>query len=302
MKKYTKKFSRKAGKISARRVIHHIIWMIKGIKVYALVGKSGTGKSFRAQLIAQKYGIDIIIDDGLLIKDQKILAGKSAKKEKSKLAAARTALFMNPEHCEKVVRVFEREKFKRVLIVGTSEGMVKSIAQRIGLPVPQKFIKIEDIATEQEIKSATKERNFEGKHVIPVPAVEVKGLYPHIFFEAVRILLRKSLPFNRKDRVIEKSIVKPYYAQKGHIAISKTALSQMVFHCVQEFDKRLKIIKILIERGRYNYKLEVVMEIPYGIRVADTMSKLQNYIMDNIEKYVGLILEEVNITIGNLED
>ena len=45
----------------------------KTISVYALVGESGTGKSFKAKLLAQKYGIEAIIDDGLLIQDDKIL-------------------------------------------------------------------------------------------------------------------------------------------------------------------------------------------------------------------------------------
>ena len=58
-----------------------------GIYVYALVGESGTGKSFRAKLIAEKNGIDAIIDDGLLIKDDKILAGKTAKHEKTYMGA-----------------------------------------------------------------------------------------------------------------------------------------------------------------------------------------------------------------------
>ena len=48
----------------------------RGMQVYALVGESGTGKSFRAKLLAQKYGISALIDDGLLIQDDKILAGK----------------------------------------------------------------------------------------------------------------------------------------------------------------------------------------------------------------------------------
>ena len=38
---------------------------LTGITVYALVGESGTGKSFRSKLLAQKYGITAIIDDGL---------------------------------------------------------------------------------------------------------------------------------------------------------------------------------------------------------------------------------------------
>ena len=53
----------------------------KKVRVYALVGDSGTGKSFRARLVAEKYDIDLIIDDGLLIRDSQILAGKSAKRE-----------------------------------------------------------------------------------------------------------------------------------------------------------------------------------------------------------------------------
>ena len=47
--------------------IQDIIKGLKPVTVYALVGESGTGKSFRSKLLAEKYGIDYIIDDGLLI-------------------------------------------------------------------------------------------------------------------------------------------------------------------------------------------------------------------------------------------
>ena len=42
------------------------------IKVYAFVGPSGTGKSYRAQMVASENDINFIIDDGLLIKDTNI--------------------------------------------------------------------------------------------------------------------------------------------------------------------------------------------------------------------------------------
>ena len=74
-------------------LLNDLVWWVKGVTVFALVGESGTGKSFRAKLLAQKYGIDIIIDDGLLIQDDKIIAGHSAKKEKTFLAAVKVALF-----------------------------------------------------------------------------------------------------------------------------------------------------------------------------------------------------------------
>ena len=41
------------------------------IKVYAFVGPSGTGKSYRAQMVASENDINFIIDDGLLICFQK---------------------------------------------------------------------------------------------------------------------------------------------------------------------------------------------------------------------------------------
>ena len=42
---------------------------MNSIKVYAFVGPSGTGKSYRAQMVAAENDIHYIIDDGLLIKD-----------------------------------------------------------------------------------------------------------------------------------------------------------------------------------------------------------------------------------------
>ena len=55
------------------------------IKVYAFVGPSGTGKSYRAQMVASEKNVNYIIDDGLLIKDNQVIAGESAKKAPTKI-------------------------------------------------------------------------------------------------------------------------------------------------------------------------------------------------------------------------
>ena len=44
--------------------------------VCALVGASGTGKSHRSLWVAKEHNIDFVIDDGLLIKGNSVLAGK----------------------------------------------------------------------------------------------------------------------------------------------------------------------------------------------------------------------------------
>ena len=163
------------------KLISDVLNFVKGITVYALVGGSGTGKSYRAKLIAQKHGLEAIIDDGLLIRDDKILAGHSAKKEKTYLGAVRVALFDEKKHRDEIAKTIQKLKIKKILILGTSEKMVNKIASRLQLPVPSKIIKIEEIATQEEINTAIRSRNVEGKHVIPVPSIEVKKTYPQIF-------------------------------------------------------------------------------------------------------------------------
>ena len=96
--------------------------------IYALVGKSGTGKSFRAKLIAEQYALTAIIDDGLLIQDEKIVAGKSAKHEKTYMGAVRVALFDDKEHRDAVAKAIQKQNVKKILIIGTSEKMVQKIS------------------------------------------------------------------------------------------------------------------------------------------------------------------------------
>ena len=83
--------------------------------VYALVGESGTGKSFRSKLLAEEYGINAIIDDGLLIQDEKIVAGHSAKREKTYMGAVRVALFDDKEHRDEVARYLRKKTIKKII-------------------------------------------------------------------------------------------------------------------------------------------------------------------------------------------
>ena len=63
------------------------------MKVYSLTGKSGTGKSYQAQNLCAERGIQAMIDDGLFIYKDAVAAGTSAKRQKTKAGAIRTALF-----------------------------------------------------------------------------------------------------------------------------------------------------------------------------------------------------------------
>jgi adenylate kinase family enzyme len=279
-----------------------LFFTLRRIKTYALVGESGTGKSFRAKLVAQKYGIDFIIDDGLLIRDNRILAGHSAKKEKTFLAAVKVALFDEKAHRDEVARKLQGEKFKKILILGTSEKMVNKIAARLQLPSPNKLIKIEDIASQDDIEKAIRTRRIEGKHVIPVPSIEVKRTYPNIFYDAVRIFKRKKGPagIGPTPKVHEKSVVRPEYSKRGKVIISEAALSQMVIHCVDEYNQDIRIKKIVVRDNDMGYRLVITIDVPYGTQLGGNIHELQQYIIDNIERYTGILIEEVNIIIDKI--
>ncbi len=280
---------------------HTIYRLINGIKVFALVGPSGTGKSFRSQLLAKKYGIEYIIDDGLLIHDDKIIAGRSAKKEKTPMGAVRVALFDDKSHRDEVAKAIQKNHLKRILILGTSEKMVMKIAERLQLHQPQKIIRIEDIATEEEIQEAIRSRKIEGKHVIPVPSIEVKRNYPQIFYDAMRVLFKKKTPApGSNNKMIEKSVVRPEFSKKGRVEISEGALSQMIIHCILEFDSNIVIKKLTIKTDAQGYRLVLCVDVPFGNQLTGTIYRLQQYIIENVERYTGILIEEVNIIIDQI--
>jgi len=277
---------------------------IRRIKTYALIGESGTGKSFRAVLVAQKFGIDLIIDDGLLIQDNRIIAGRSAKKEKSFMAAVKVALFDDKKNRNKVIKQLHSEKFRKILILGTSEKMTNKIAARLELPLPSKVIHIEDIASREEIEKAIRTRKIEGKHVIPVPSIEIKRSYPIIFYDAIRIFKRRRLQemLGSAPQLHEKSVVRPAYSKRGKVIISEAALSQMVLLCVIEYKENILIKKITIKDDMAGYRLVITIDVPFGMQLGGDMQGLQQYIIDNIERYTGILIEEVNIIIDKIRE
>ena len=267
------------------------------VKVYALVGRSGTGKSFRAQLVADKYHIPLIVDDGLLIKNDKILAGKSAKQETNFLTAVKRALFQEISHYEEVMNALQNERFRKILILGTSEKMATKIALRLNLPEPSQVIHIEDIATKDEIDTAMRVRYSEGKHVIPVPPLQITRNYPSIVYDSIRVGLRKRLaflPFFRKTQTVEKTLVCPEFSKQEQTSISEAAITQMVRGCLNEYEDTMKISKVTYTYGNEGYDLEITVRTPEALS-GHMVAEFEEYIADSLEKYGGILIHKVNL-------
>ena len=101
------------------------------MEVYALVGPSGTGKSHRATIIAHQLEAQAIIDDGLLIQGNRILAGVSAKRQPTRIGAIKSALLMDDQQALDLKSSLSSLDLDKVLILGTSEAMAERIATRL---------------------------------------------------------------------------------------------------------------------------------------------------------------------------
>ncbi len=271
-------------------------------KVYALVGRSGSGKSFRSKLIADKYHIDLILDDGLLIQQNRIVAGMSAKREKNRFRAVKRAIFEDKEHRKEIRKCLSSRVFNSILILGISDRMIGRIIERLGLPFPDQVIRIEDVATEEEIAMARNSRITRGRHVIPVPVIEVKTDPAHHVVDSIRLFIRNHPVFFWKKQTVEKTIVEPPFSKKGRLRITENALSQMIMHCIEEFDAEINVQKIIIDEIHDYLKIEVCLKFPFGKCIPDDLANLQTYILDSIEKFSGILLDAADLTVECIEN
>ncbi|MFU8847717.1 MAG: hypothetical protein ACNA77_03245 [Opitutales bacterium] len=274
---------------------------IKGAKkmeVFALVGKAGTGKSFRARLVADTHGIPAIIDDGLLIHEGKIIAGRSAKEKAHFIAAVKTAMFNDPEQRETMVRALAEAQFPKVLLLGTSDRMILRNCLTLGLPEPSKIIRIEEIASKEKIAEAIRQRKTKGQHVIPLPVVEVKQAYPKLVAHAIKVWFDHVV--HRKQ--YDKTVVRPGYQRKGEVTISESALVQMILHCVREKVPSLELQRVRIKQRLDGYDIKMNLSLAYGIQAAHSCQELHDYTIRKIEEFAGITISRLTLHIESIRE
>ena len=271
--------------------------------VVALVGPSGTGKSHRALQVAQEHHADAIIDDGILIKDGHIIAGQSAKTEKSKIMAVRRAIFVLPGHAEEVRAAIQRIQPHRILVIGTSENMVHKIAKTLKLPSIQLIVRIEDIASRAEIDLAQFHRLKEGKHIIPVPTIELKPHFSGYLIDPLQSIFKRSRV--RRRKLGEKSIVRPVFSYYGKLIIDDKVIRAVVKKVVseKEFIKSVNSIRVdHLFKGDEDHGLQITCEVVlnYGNHIPTLVSQTQSNVREAVEYTTGMIVNAINIVVKAL--
>lgn len=271
---------------------------INKLKVYAFVGPSGTGKSYRAQMVASERNINFIIDDGLLIKDNAVIAGESAKKAKTKVATVKHALFYEESEREPVIKAFKKYRPESVLILGTSDGMVQKIAANLGLPEISETIYITDVATEEEMKTARRIRVTEGKHVIPVPTFEIKKDFSGYLLDPLQIF--KSKGKGQKPYISEKSIIRPTFSYMGKFTISDLVFRQILEYLATQTPAIHRIMKTRVENYGEGAKIYIEVSIVYGFNVKDGLNAFTTKARKEIEKLTAMNVVDLEVVARNI--
>lgn len=266
---------------------------MENIEVYAFVGPSGTGKSYRAQMVAGAYNIKFIIDDGLLVKENAIVAGQSAKKAPTKIETIKKALFNDEKQKSEMQEAIIKLSPKSILILGTSDKMVKTIAENLGLPPIQKTIYITDVATEEEIENAKRIRTTEGKHVIPVPTFELKKDFSGYLLDPLQIF--KSQGLNGNPYISEKSIIRPTFNYIGNFTISDNVFKQIIEVQARNIKSISKIIRIRVNKSEEGPNVYIEVEIIYGFNIMAELKKFKEKCIKDIERQTRMNVTEFKV-------
>ena len=266
------------------------------IKTYAFVGPSGTGKSYRAQMVASERNINYIIDDGLLIKENEVIAGVSAKKAATKIETVKKALFNNPQEADEIKKAFRKYRPESILILGTSDNMIKKIRENLGLPELTETIYITDVATEEEMQEAKRIRQTQGKHVIPVPTFEIKKDFSGFILDPLQIF--KSKGKDNKPYISEKSIIRPTFSYLGKFVISDTVFRQIIEYLVIKTEGLYKATRVRIDKIGENEGVSVYIEVvvEYGFNIVETLKDFKKKCKREIENLTAMNVENVDIT------
>lgn len=276
-------------------------YQLRNMKVYAFIGPSGTGKSFKAQTVAAENNIQCIIDDGLLIRGNIVLAGKSAKKAETKIQTIRDAIFSTEEEQSEMKRAFKKHRVKSLLILGTSDEMLERIRTNLSLPEFEKIIRIEDVSTKEEMQTAKKIRKTQGKHVVPVPTFEIKKDFSGIMLDPLQVFRTKKdkNPYQSADR----SIIRPTFSYLGKFTISDSVFRDIVDMISETTEgvvatTKLRVDKIAVEEE--GLKIYAEITVVYGYIITNVVDKFKERVKAELENITAMNVLEVDIKVKDI--
>lgn len=266
------------------------------MNVYGLHGKSGTGKSYHAMTLCKDLDLDAIIDDGLFIYGNRVIAGISAKRQNTKIGAIKTALFTNEEHRDEVKQRITEIDPPGILIIGTSEAMVEKIRTRLDLPDFTRIVTIEEITTEDQREIAYKQRKELGKHVIPAPTFQIKRQFSGYILDPLRIF--KS--WGGRTTFSEKTVVRPTFSFLGDYNLSDKVIVDIASYEGKKLEGVDDILRVTVHSSEDGVAVSLWVIMKYGYPIPNVGRNMQVAIARQIENMTAFNVNEVNVDVRGI--
>ncbi|WP_053362815.1 hypothetical protein [Bacillus sp. FJAT-27251] len=265
------------------------------MKVYALVGKSGTGKSTSVLQYCYENRITAFIDDGLLIVNGKKSAGTSAKYENNYIRAVKRATFHFEDHRNEVIRALEELSPEKILIVGTSVKMVDQIASRLNLGNIKQYIDVSEVRSNKEIKLALFVRKTQEKHVIPIPFVQIEQNRFNKLIEKGKLIFSKQQTY-----IGENTIIQPNFT-KGAISIYETVFKDIIIHTCSQLDSIGKVNNISYEFKHFpRLSVAIDLKCPLNQNIVQLIEDIQRNISESLLITLEIELESIDISVSSV--
>ena len=270
--------------------------------VVAFIGPTGTGKSHRASKVAHDCGADVIIDDGLLIKDNKIIAGSSAKYETNKIRSVKKAIFADDDHADQVRNALAKLQISRVLVLGTSQNMVEKIIRVLKLPPVSQVININDVSTPDAIRKARETRRTQNKHIVPVPKIELQPHLPNFMIDPMRLFAKSTR--QARHHYGEVSVVRPNrFSVFGKLIITERAVAMIVREELLKDKSWVALTRISVknmEKPERGLVLRLDVTVRYGVNIPNAVRAAQDRIKMQVEYMTWMTVTDVDIFVRSI--
>jgi len=202
-------------------------------------------------------------------------------------------VFAKKEQQKEIKAEIKKHKVDSIMILGTSNDMVDKIVENLGFPQISEYIYIEDVATEEEMKTAKRIRQTEGKHVIPVPTFEIKKDFSGFLLDPLQIF--KSNGGGQKPYISEKSIIRPTFSYLGGFSISDTAVRQIIEYIGKKVEGIDRVLRVRVPKTDGGMTVYVEVAILYGHTLIKVLKNLRERIKKELENLTAMYIEAVEI-------
>ena len=207
---------------------------------------------------------------------------------------------MDDQHRDKIVRAIQRADIQSILILGTSDDMIRQIARRLGLPFPVKIIQIEDITTTDDRIKARRLRAESGTHVIPAPTFQVKRQFSGYFLDPMKRLRGGS--GSGRTVTTEKTVVRPTYSYRGEYIISDKVITDIVHHVAALTGGVAGVLWVTASKdSESGLFIRIILQLVYGARIKKTALAIQRGVFETVEHMTNFNVRTVDVEVRGLK-